>query len=95
LAAPIADDLVGGGLEDVQAGAAAEIDDGHPGVILPGRHLERLLAAEHPGVEGHDPVQVGRDGGDVVEPAGHRHGSIIPHLSPLDGETVSVLVSQV
>ena len=87
LPASIADDLLARDLEHVEGGTGAEVEDRHARVVRGGRHLEGDLGAERVAVEGHGPVHVSRQGGDVVEAGGDGHRTIIaPGGRPLDGQ---------
>src|SRR5436190_22473323 len=46
LAAPLADDVLRGHLEDVEGGTAAEVEDHHAGMVGAGLHLKRHTRVE-------------------------------------------------
>ena len=71
--ATVTEDRVGGDLEGVEGGTTAQRDDRHPRVVALGLHLEGHLATEGVGVELLQPIEIGGDGGDVVEAGGDRH----------------------
>ena len=76
LATLLADHGVRRGLEDVERGATPHVQDEHPGVVRRGLHLEDDLGPEHALVEVGVAVEVGREGGDVVEPSRDRHAAL-------------------
>ena len=77
LPAPLTDDLLGGHLEDVEGGAAAQVDDLHPGVIVAGRDLEGHRRLEGRCVERDRCVHVAGERGDMVETCGERHVGLL------------------
>jgi hypothetical protein len=82
---PLPDDLGLWHLEDVERGAATEVHDLHPRVLVGLRKLEGDDGVEGLLVEPDGHVHVGRQGGHMVEPGGQRHGGMLRGVGALLG----------
>lgn len=90
LTPPLADDLLGRNLEDVQGGPAADVNNLHPRMILAAQHFAAYLGIERLFVEADRSIHVSREGADVVEPNGdrHQHQPYVPAAARLGCSTL-------
>jgi hypothetical protein len=69
----LADYLLGWHLEDIEGGAAADVDDFHPRVIVTRLYFEDDLGVEGGFIEMDGAVHVAGECGDVIETGRDRH----------------------